>query len=239
MPTCSGHIDRSLGIRLLALRFRLGATNAIRSYGHGCLAMSRPDLVWLGRIMTTLAHTGLRISELAALRWSDVDLTAATVRIADERASRVKQLAGTARTTKGRRSRTVPIHPVLRKLLMSMDRSRGGRIFTAARGGMVRPRNVLEMFLKQVIEPLKSEFPTSPGEIGFEHGRLHSFRHFFCSQGFLGGMSDGEIREWLGHADSKMVEHYRHLRSEDARRKMEQIQFLDDEGHDQSSQDVA
>ena len=64
-------------------------------------------------------------------------------------------------------------------------------------------------------------------EIGFEHGRLHSFRHFFCSQCFLGGASEGEIKEWLGHADSKMVEHYRHLRSEDAQRKMNQIQFLE------------
>jgi integrase len=38
-------------------------------------------------------------------------------------------------------------------------------------------------------------------------------------------LSEGEIKEWLGHADSKMVEHYRHLRNEDAQRKMEQIDF--------------
>jgi integrase len=64
------------------------------------------------------------------------------------------------------------------------------------------------------------------GETGFEHGRLHSFRHFFCSQAFLDGASEGEIREWLGHADSRMVEHYRHLRGDDAQRKMAQIDFL-------------
>jgi integrase len=83
-----------------------------------------------------------------------------------------------------------------------------------------------------VIEPLKEESPTSPGEIGFEHGRIHSFRHFFCSQAFLGGASEGEIREWLGHAESKMVEHYRHLRNEDAQRKMEQINFTGPEDSD-------
>ena len=43
----------------------------------------------------------------------------------------------------------------------------------------------------------------------------------------MGGASEGEIKEWLGHADSKMVEHYRHLRDEDAQRKMRQIDFLD------------
>jgi hypothetical protein len=32
--------------------------------------------------------------------------------------------------------------------------------------------------------------------------------------------------EWLGHRDSKMVAHYRHLRDEDSQRKMQQIDFL-------------
>ena len=82
------------------------------------------------------------------------------------------------------------------------------------------------VFIDNVIEPLKSKFPVPGGEIGFEQGRLHSFRHFFCSQAFLGGASEGEIREWLGHADSKMVEHYRQLRNDDAQRKMEQIDFM-------------
>jgi integrase len=100
-------------------------------------------------------------------------------------------------------------------------------VFHAARGGRVLARNVLEQFINNVIKPLKSTFPTPAGEIGFEHGRLHSFRHFFCSQCFLGGASEGEIKEWLGHADSMMVQHYRHLRSEDAQRKMSQIRFLD------------
>jgi integrase len=67
-----------------------------------------------------------------------------------------------------------------------------------------------------LIDPLKKTFPTPPGEVGFEHGRLHRLRHYFCSQAFLGGASEGEIREGLGHADFKMVEHYRHLRSDDA-----------------------
>jgi hypothetical protein len=46
---------------------------------------------------------------------------------------------------------------------------------------------------------------------------------------FLGstGASEGEIRQWVGHADSKMVEHYRHLGQKDALRRMEQISFVD------------
>lgn len=88
------------------------------------------------------------------------------------------------------------------------------------------PRNVLTAFIRDVIKPLTPQFPTAVGEIRFEHGRLHSFRHFFRSVCLISGASEGEVREWLGHADSKTVEHYRHLRAEDARRRMDQIHFL-------------
>jgi len=186
----------------------------------------RLDLVWLGAVISALAHTGLRISELAGLRWSDVNLEQQTIRIADERSSRRLRPAESIRTTKGRRSRIIPIHPALTELLLSMKRNADGFVFHAIRGGRLRPRNVLAAFIAEVIEPLKNTFPTPAGETGFEHGRLHGFRHFFCSQAFLGGASEGEIKEWLGHADSKMVENYRHLRAEEAHRQMAKIDFL-------------
>ena len=119
------------------------------------------------------------------------------------------------------------IHPVLAVLLKTLPHQADGFVLHAQRGGKLLARVVLQKFIDEVIEPLKARFPTTVGEIGFEHGRLHSFRHFFCSQAFLGGASEGEIREWLGHADSKMVEHYRHLRGDDAQKKMDQIKFLD------------
>ena len=191
-----------------------------------------PKLAWLAHVILALAHTGLRIGELAGLRWSDFDLTSNIVRVPDERSSRHKQEAGTARTTKGRRSRSVPIHPRLMALLIDMERKSDGRVFHAPLGGVLRPDNVRHLFVRDVIGALKSRFPTPRGEIGFERGRPHGFRHFFCSQAFLGGASEGEIKEWLGHADSKMVEHYRHLRNEDAQRKMRQIDFLDSNGDD-------
>ncbi|MEN6495293.1 MAG: tyrosine-type recombinase/integrase [Thermoguttaceae bacterium] len=191
-----------------------------------------PGLGWLGHVILALAHTGMRISELAGLRWSDVDLEANAIRVMDERSSKRRKAAGTARTTKGRRSRVIPIHTRLKHLLKTLEHQPDGYVLHARRGGRLHPRNILHDFIQEVIEPLKEKFPTSPGEIGFEHGRIHSFRHFFCSQTFLGGASEGEIREWLGHAESKMVELYRHLRNEDAQRKMEQIDFTGPEDSD-------
>ncbi len=188
--------------------------------------LSKPKLMWLGNVILMLAHTGMRISELAGLRWSDVDLGKGFIRIADERSSHRKKQTGSMRTTKGRRSRIIPIHPCIHDVLASLPRGADGRVLHAERGGPLLPENVLQALIHHVIAKLKDEFPTPEGEIGFEHGRLHSFRHFFCSQAFLNGASEGEIREWLGHADSKMVEYYRHLRQEDAMRRMQQINFL-------------
>jgi len=190
--------------------------------------VERKELLWLNQVLFALAHLGLRISELATLRWSDVDLQQGFVRIADERSSKKRREAGTARTTKGKRSRVIPIHPSLETMLNGMERRLDGRVFRAAMGGVLRPDNARDMFIRQVIGPLSERFPTPPGEIGFEATRFHSLRHYFCSQCFLSGASEGEIREWMGHRDSKIVEHYRHLRREDATRKMGQVMFLPD-----------
>jgi integrase len=189
-----------------------------------CLA--RPELLWLGHVLFALAHLGLRIGELAALRWSDVDLAEGFVRVADERASSKKTRAGTARTTKGRRSRVIPIHPQLRQQLEQFERRPDGRVFHAPKGGKLHPDNARAILIRDVVEPLTADFPTADGEIGFSAVRFHSLRHYFCSQCFLGGASEGEIREWMGHRDSKIVELYRHLRREDATRKMHAISFL-------------
>ncbi len=190
-------------------------------------------LGWLANVIIALAHLGVRIGELAGLRWSDVDLEHNVITVADERASRRKRLAGTARTTKGKRLRKIPIHPRLQELLVKLLRAADGRVFHAERAGQLRPRNVLAAFIQDVITPLKNQFPIPQGETGVEHGRLHSFRHFFVSQAFLGGASEGEIREWVGHADSKMVEHYRHLGRKDALWRMGRINFVDLDANEQ------
>ena len=109
---------------------------------------------------------------------------------------------------------------------MSMERETGSNVFLGPDSTQVTADVVRNVLIKDVLAPLKKKFPTPRGEIGFSHGRLHSFRHFFVSQAFLGGVSEGEIREWVGHRNSRIVERYRHLRSEDAVRKMNRISFF-------------
>jgi integrase len=224
-----GHLPETRRIKL-ALRKPSG-TDTYCYHQEEVLAMvrhcqSHSELRWLEAVIIALACTGLRISELASLRWSDVDFRSKTILLTDERSSNKRKSLGTIRTTKGRRDRRLPIHPDLLDSVQAMKHHADGRIFHGPRGGVLKPDTVLSVFLREVIEPLKARFPTPPGEIGFEHGRIHSFRHFFCSQAFLSGAAAADIQEWLGHQDSKMVGHYRHLRAEDSQRKIQQIEFL-------------
>ena len=49
-----------------------------------CLA--NPDLRWVGEVFTALIATGMQISELAGLRWRDIDWETNTIRLTDETA---------------------------------------------------------------------------------------------------------------------------------------------------------
>jgi hypothetical protein len=73
---------------------------------------------------------------------------------------------------------------------------------------------------------LSEKFPTPDGEKGFKDGRFHSFRHYFCSTCSNSGVPERMVIDWLGHADSEMIRHYYHLHNDEARRRMNDLDFL-------------
>lgn len=216
------------------IRLKLERSNDTDTYCYSSaevtamIALCREKgLDWLGDILITLATTGMRIGELCTLRWASVDLERNTITLCDNRSSGMRKKRGKAiTTTKGKRSRKVPIHPRLLDVLVNLSRRSDGMVFSGPRGGRAKPDTIRTILVRDIIEPLGERFPTAADDIGFADGRLHSFRHYFVSQAFLGGASEGEIREWVGHADSRIVERYRHLSNEDAQRKMGKIEFL-------------
>ncbi len=198
-----------------------------------------PTLVWLGQVITALATSGLRINELAKLRWTDIDFPSNTIHITDERARPRRKQTGEERRIKGKRGRALPMHPAFRAVLSALPRHVDGRVFRGQKGGRLRDRRVLEALQERVIEPLEKEFPTPEGEIGFASGTVHGFRHYFCSEAYRNGATDAELLEWLGHADSRVTKLYRHLRREDSHRRMEQINFLGGDDEEDRDSDVA
>ena len=108
-------------------------------------------------------------------------------------------------------------------LLQNIPRHRDGFVFHGPLGGRLKPDTVRNILVKQVLGLLKSRFPTASGETGFEHGRLHSFRHFFCSQCANTGIPERVVMDWLGHVDAEMVRRYYHLDPQESRRQMDRV----------------
>jgi integrase len=183
-------------------------------------------LRWLGNVLAALAATGLRINELAKLRWTDVDFEAGTICITDERSRPRRRQSGLERRLKGKRGRALPLNLSLRKLLLQLPHHRDGIVFRGKNGGKVDDRRVLEALQGKVIMHLLEAFPTPEGEIGFQDGTVHGLRHYFVSEAYRNGATDAELMEWLGHRDSQLLRIYRHLRPEDGHRKMQKIDFL-------------
>jgi integrase len=183
-------------------------------------------LDWLSDVIMALATTGLRIAELAELRWSDIDLENKTIRLTDTRFSTNKTGRASARMTKSHRDRALPIHPDLMRRLEGLKRPADGRVFHGPLGGRLKPDTVRTILIRDVLTPLAEQFPAATGVKGFLDGRLHSFRHFFCSMSANSGVPEQVLMSWLGHRDSKMVRHYYHLHQEEAHRQMAKVDFV-------------
>lgn len=184
----------------------------------------RSDLEWLASVITGLACTGLRISELAALRWSDIDIERGMLTLTDE--SGMGSGKGN-RQLKSGRSRSLPLHADLVREMQKLTR-RGSLVFYGPRGGKLKPDTVRNILIRDLIAPLAKNFPGTPGKKSFAAGRLHSFRHYFASMCANQGTPERVAMEWLGHADSEMVRHYYHLHDAESRQQMAKLVLLTD-----------
>lgn len=186
------------------------------------------ELGWLADVLLALAMTGLRISELVHLRWTDLDLDKAILHLVDESArSRGRKGRNEVRTLKSGRNRSLPVQQELLDRLRVLPRHPDGFVFHGPRGGRIKPDSLRNILVRDVLKPLADRFPSSPGETGFLDGRLHSFRHFFCSLCANRRVAQRIVMSWLGHSDSRMVAHYYHLHDDEARRQMNLLSLSD------------
>jgi len=190
---------------------------------------ARADLKWLGDVIDALAHTGFRISELVSLRWSDVDDMLTRINLVDETRTANQDARSSARSTKTGEDRVVPVHQRLHDRLRSQKSNphKDGRVFHGPKGGLLKPDTVRNILVREVLLPLAPRF-SKRGLKGFVDGRLHSFRHFFCSTCANEGTSEQLLMSWLGHRDSKMVRYYYHLNDKESQRQMNSITFIAD-----------
>jgi integrase len=154
----------------------------------------------------TAAMTGLRLGELIALRWLDVDWSVALIRV---RQSYSRDTWGTPKSLSS--SRAVPLAD---RLAGELDRHFKGSAFTGD-GDLVFAHPVLGSPLDA--SKLRKRFYKAMKAAGMGHrcGRkngitFHSFRHTFATRMAAAGAPLRAIQEWLGHKDASVTEVYRH-----------------------------
>jgi integrase/recombinase XerC len=142
-------------------------------------------------IMELFYSSGLRLSELAGLRWDQLDLVSGMVTV----------------TGKGNRTRMVPVGRMASEALLEWSKNRGAfasfeqpSVFVSQRGNPIAPRTIqarIRYWAKRQGIP-QNIYP-------------HLLRHSFASHMLESSGDLRAVQELLGHADISTTQIYTHL----------------------------
>jgi integrase len=143
--------------------------------------------------LATLIFAGLRISELLALRWGDVDLAGGWLTVRE------------SKTDAGRRK--VKIRPVLRDVLAAhrpLDADPDGYVFGTAQGKPQNPSNVRARVLTKAVHRANERLREA-GEPPLPRVTPHGLRRTFASVLYAIGTDPGEVMDEMGHTDAELA----------------------------------
>jgi integrase len=151
-----------------------------------------------GALFLTAAMTGLRMGELLALRWRDVDFATQTVRVT------ASYTVGTLGTPKSGLGRAVPLVDEVAQGLARLGRREGWTgpddlVFVGATGGYLDG------------SALRRRYKKARDRAGLRPLRFHDLRHTFGSVA-IRTADPRELQEWMGHSDFSTTQIYMHYR---------------------------
>ena len=156
-------------------------------------------------IFLTAAFTGLRLGELLALHWRDVDFAQSTVRV------RASFSAGHLTTPKSGKVRAVPLAPDVASALARLGRREhwtgdDDLVFAGEAGSYLDG------------SALRRRYKAALAAAGLRPLRFHDLRHTFGTR-MIAKADIRRVQEWMGHADVQTTMRYLHYapRDEDAR----------------------
>lgn len=154
------------------------------------------QVVWLKDLILLAVNTGMRIGELCALRWTDVDLDDGFIVVRN-----YTDADGESFQTKSGAERAVPIVPQVEEVLQTIEasRGRGGYVLRGAKGGQVNKQYASKRFKYYVRE---AKLP--------EGIRFHSLRHTCASWLVQRGVPLAMVQAILGHSDIQITQKYAH-----------------------------
>ena len=163
---------------------------------------------WKPMILMAL-KTGMRLGELLAIRWEDIDLMSKRILV------RRNAVRGEVGTPKSGKNREIPICDMLLTELKRHRHLKGSLVFCNDQGCMWLSR--------KTYEPLHWTCKRA----GLRRIGWHVLRHTFASHLVMKGAPIKAVQELLGHSNIEMTMRYAHL-SPDAKR--EAVQLLNSNG---------
>jgi integrase len=147
-----------------------------------------------GALYLTAAFTGLRIGELLALRWGDVDFEADTIRV------RRNWTAGGEGTPKSGRGRAVPMVEEVAQALARLGQ----------RERFVGDQDLVfcDLLGRHLgYKSLSQRYKESLAKAELRQLRFHDLRHTFGTHA-IRHADPREVMEWMGHADLATTQKY-------------------------------
>lgn len=148
----------------------------------------------------TVLHSGLRIGELCALTWKDIDLENGILHIRNNM-QRVRNYDGQKNKTKLILSspktvcstRDIPISPMLARVLQTRVKSPSSPFVSGIRKKWMDPRTLQYRFRK-ILE-----------SCGIDYFRFHMLRHAFATRCMEKGFDSKSLSEILGHSSIQIT----------------------------------
>jgi integrase/recombinase XerC len=157
----------------------------------GALPAAEDAAAWRDRAIIELLYScGLRVGELVALNWADIDYDLQLVHV---------------RQAKGGKERLVPVGEVALRALDQWHPHQPAdgatdAIFTNSRGGRLS-RRAVELFVHRRLQASGLDTPATP----------HTLRHSFATHLLDHGADLRAIQEMLGHASLATTQRYTHV----------------------------
>lgn len=150
-------------------------------------------------ILVTL-HMGLRLGELCALKWENIDLEAGILHIRNnvqrvrdygEQENRTKLLLSSPKTANS--VRDIPIPPALSGVLRSCQKKPSAPLVEGAKGNWMDPRTLQYRF-RRILELCD-----------IEYFKFHTLRHAFATRCIEKGFDSKSLSEILGHSNIQIT----------------------------------
>jgi len=154
-------------------------------------------------IVCCAVYTGMRIGEIVALKWEDVDFEKRIIRV---------EKSGNG-STKSRKIRYIPINKRLLNVLKELRKTtRSDLVFPDERGEMRRI-------------DFRGEMRRAAENAGIRKIRMHDLRHTFASNYVISGGNIVSLQKILGHSTINMTLRYAHLAPDFMANDIERLDF--------------